>query len=69
LDNYSNKVLLTKKVPEPDERWRGRAAGLSQVKTLYRQIHFEIPKSMWQFGHNFVNLSLLGKPFAKMIQG
>ena len=33
-----------KKVPEPDERWRERAAGLSQVKMLdsfsARQTHF-----------------------------
>ena len=61
--------MKIKKVPEPDERWRGRAAGLSQVKTLYRHLHFEIPRYDWQFGHNFLNLSLLGKSFAKMIHG
>ena len=28
------QILWSKKVPEPDERWRERAAGLSQVKML-----------------------------------
>ena len=28
------RLLESKKVPEPDERWRERAAGLSQVKML-----------------------------------
>ena len=61
------QVLSTKKVPEPDERWR--AAGLSQVKRLYPQSHFEIPKYDWQIGYNSANLGSLTKSFAKMIQG
>ena len=55
-----------KKVPEPDERWR---AGLSQVKRLYGQSHFEIPKYDWQIGYNSANLGSLTKSFAKMIYG
>ena len=58
---------MTKKVPEPDERWR--AAGLSQVKRLYPHSHFEIPQSKWQFGDISVNTGSLTKSFAKMVQG
>ena len=67
-ENIKN-THCSKKVPEPDERWRGRAAGLSQVKRLYPHSHFEIPKSKWQFGDISVNTGSLAKSFAKMIQG
>ena len=50
-------ILMYKKVPEPDERWRERAAGLSQVKMLdshsARQTYFISLFATGNFARNF----------------